>query len=341
MDLEANQAGSRTVFGNQDTGECINLSNPFIIITRGLPGSGKSTWADGTAILLKNTVKVERDEMRKLHFKQYGKLSREQEEQVTRTQEALVRTYIGAGVNVIVSDTNLPDRSVKRWQKIALELGVDALVQEFRDVPLEKVLENNAARNRYTKIVPEEVIRDMHNRFIKGRDLTKEVIYTPPLELEVIPYEQPDWGTGYTEAVIYDIDGTLAVLGDRSPYDPTKYHLDTLNVDVHESLLAHWKAGREIIIVSGRDDAYRHETITWLNDVGVQWDKLYMRPTENRADGKKTEDSIIKYELFNKHIRDEKYRILGVYDDRHRVLRMWRKLGLTTFHVNGPDAGNF
>lgn len=320
------------------------MSKPYITITRGLPGSGKSTWADDIVKMLSNFVKVERDQMRQLHFKQYGKLTKEQEEQVTRTQEALVRTYIAAGVNVIVSDTNLPDRSVKRWQKIALELGVDYHVEDFRHVPLEKVFENNEKRIgtgwNTGKYVPEAVIRDMHQRLIKGKDLTLEVTYTPPVELEIEPYEQPDFETEH-EAVIFDIDGTLAIMGDRSPYDPSKYHLDTLNVDVHESLLAHFKLGRHIIIVSGRDEAFKSETIAWLQANDVQWDRLYMRPTENRKDGKKTEDSIIKYNLFNKHIRDEQYKILGVYDDRHRVLRMWRKLGLTTFHVNGPDAGNF
>ena len=319
------------------------MSNPFIIITRGLPGSGKSTWADGIVRSLKNFVKVERDEMRQLHFRQYGKLSKEQEEQVTRTQEALVRTYIAFGVSVIISDTHLPDRSVKRWKKIALELGTVCEVMEFRDVPLDTVLKNNAARGLYSdKLVPEEVIRDMHNRFIKGRDLTKEVVYTPPVEteLEVIPYEQPDWETEF-EALIFDIDGTLAVMGDRSPYDPSKYHLDTLNTEVYNALMLAFKAGVSIIIVSGRDHTYRAETVAWLQANDVPYDALYMRPPENRKDGKKTEDSIVKYNLFNQYIRDSKYKILGVYDDRHRVLRMWRKLGLTTFHVNGPDAGNF
>lgn len=314
------------------------MSTPFIVVTRGLPGSGKSTWADNTIKVLKNTVKVERDEMRLLHFKQLGKLEKEQEELVTRTQEALVRTYLAAGVNPIVSDTHLPDRSVKRWLKIGHELGVPVVIQDFRHVPLETVLKNNEERGKWSdKFVPEAVIRDMHNRFIKGRDLNKEMTYTPPAELEVEPYVQPE---NCREAVIFDIDGTLAVLGDRSPYDPSKYHLDTLNADVNASLEAHWNWGRYIIIVSGRDEAYRSSTIAWLNENDVKWDFLFMRPTENRKDGKKTEDSIIKYELFNKHIRNN-FKILGVYDDRQRVLRMWCKLGLTTFHVNGPDAGNF
>jgi predicted kinase len=338
MDLEEDQAGTRTVFRKQSIGECISLTQ-LIMVTRGLPGSGKSTWADHFCKVSKRSLKIERDEMRLLLFKQLGKLEQEQEEEVTRVQESLIRSHLAAGLTVVISDTNLPDRSVKRWLKLGHELGIPVLVEDFRHIPLEEVLKNNAARNQWSgKQVPEEVIRDMHKRFIKGRDLTKEITYTPPAELEVEPYRQPtDWNA--PEAVIFDIDGTLADMGDRrSPYDPTKYHLDTLNTDVHDSLVAHHSWGRDIIIVSGRDEAYRSETLAWLNDNDVKWDFLYMRPTE---EGKKREDSIIKYELFQKHIAPSRYKIVGVYDDRQRVLRMWRKLGLTTFHVNGPDAGNF
>jgi uncharacterized HAD superfamily protein len=139
-------------------------------------------------------------------------------------------------------------------------------------------------------------------------------------------------------AVIFDIDGTLAVMGDRSPYDGEAVWKDTPNYDVATALNLHREAQHTIYIVSGRDEVYREVTEKWLDSHGIKYDELLMRPTE---EGNKREDSIIKHELFNKHIRPLGYRILGVYDDRHRVLRMWRQLGLTTFHINGPDAGNF
>ena len=309
----------------------------FIAVTRGLPGSGKSTWADGIIKVLKNVVKVERDEIRQQLFKSYWTGNQEDEELVTRLQESLVRTYLVSDVNVIISDTHLPDRSVKKWLKLGKELNVEVLVQDFRDVPLDDVLELNEKRKWRAKYVDPEVIRYKYNRFIKGRDLTKEVTYTPAPEAVIEPYV-PRAGT--KPAYIFDIDGTLAVLGDRSPYDYTKYSLDTANKDVHAALNNAELAGYQIIIVSGRDETYRFDTEKWLAREGICYHALYMRPTENRKDGKKTEDSIIKYNLFNKYIRDN-FTVAGVYDDRHRVLRMWRKLGLTTFHVNGPDAGNF
>ena len=309
-----------------------------IWITRGLPGSGKSTWAKEMTALFKRTVIVERDELRYLCTGKYWTGDKELEERVTRLQEGLVRRYIGEGLTVIISDTHLPDRSVKRWQKLALELNVPVEVKDFRDVPLLKVLSNNQERGKWSgKQVPEAVIIDKHNRFIKGRDLTKEVVYTPPVELEIEPYRQPvDWGA--PEAVIFDIDGTLAVMGDRSPYDGAAVWKDTLNEDVYAALARYADTGVGILIVSGRDEEYREVTEKWLSDQGVRYRELYMRPTEK---GNKREDSIIKYELFQKYIAPARFKILGVFDDRHRVLRMWRKLGLTTFHVNGPDAGNF
>ena len=310
-----------------------------IILTRGLPGSGKSYWADEYLKIVRNAVKVERDELRQQLFKCYWTGKQEDEELVTRLQETLVRGYLSHGMSVVISDTHLPDRSVKKWLKLGHELGVSVVVEDFRDVPLGTCIFNNAGRGTDGgKYVDPDVIVDKYDRFIKGRDLTKEVTYTPSTKAKIEPYVQPDGSKYYRRAVIFDIDGTLAIMGDRSPYDGAKVYLDTVNRDVHHALVAMWDLGVKVIIVSGRDEEYREVTEKWLSNNGIEYEELYMRPTEP---GNKREDSIIKYELFNQHIRLKGYQIVGVYDDRHRVLRMWRELGLTTFHVNGPDAGDF
>lgn len=305
-----------------------------IIVTRGLPGSGKSTWAKGLAALVNNTVIIERDELRMQLFKSYWTGKPEDEERVTRLQDKLVRASLSEGMVVIVSDTHLPDRSVKKWLKLGHELSVPVYVQDFRDVPLAQCLANNLSRGE-VKFVDGAVIEDKYNRFIKGRDLSKVVEYTPTPKATIEPYVQPDFETEY-KCVIFDIDNTYAIMGDRSPYDGEKVYIDTVNADVDEALKMYYAAGVDVIFVSGRSEEYRGVTERWFDAQGTKYDKLYMRPA-----GDTREDSIIKYELFNKHIAPSRYRILGVYDDRHRVLRMWRELGLTTFHVNGPDAGNF
>lgn len=310
-----------------------------LIITRGLPGSGKSTWANAYANNGWGIV-VERDMLRKELTGKFYTGDQEVEHKVTKLQIKRVKGLLELGYTAIVSDTNLPDRSVKQWHDVAHSAGVNFSVMDFRDVPLEKVLGRNGQRGRELegKKVPEEVIRDKWERFIKGRDLSKPVEWSPKAEEVIEPYVQPGLDIDTNNALIFDIDGTLAIMGDRSPYDGAKVWLDTLNVDVCSVLRRHYAAGIKIIIVTGRDEIYRDVTEKWLLDNAVYHDELYMRPTE---EGQKREDSIIKYELFNQHIRPQGMQILGVFDDRHRVLRMWRKLGLTTFHVNGPDAGNF
>lgn len=137
---------------------------------------------------------------------------------------------------------------------------------------------------------------------------------------------------GKTLPAIYlaDLDGTLALKGDRSPYDWSRVILDTPNDDVVRVVRAllydHW----EFIFMSGRSDACRQATTDWLRiylDVVVDEDTLLMR-----KDGDFRKDALVKRELYEAHIRDQ-YDVLGVFDDRQQVVDMWRELGLTVFQV--------
>jgi hypothetical protein len=57
-----------------------------------------------------------------------------------------------------------------------------------------------------------------------------------------------------------------------------------------------------------------------------------------RKNNDQRKDSIIKFELFENHIKD-KYYVELVVDDRQQVVDMWRrKLGLTCLQV---DYGDF
>ena len=65
--------------------------------------------------------------------------------------------------------------------------------------------------------------------------------------------------------------------------------------------------------------------------VGVPYEGLFMRPW-----GDHRRDSIVKQEVFESEIR-HRWRIVGVFDDRQHVVRMWRSLGLTVFQVAEGD----
>lgn len=55
-----------------------------------------------------------------------------------------------------------------------------------------------------------------------------------------------------------------------------------------------------------------------------------------RPAGDSRKDAIVKREIFDQEIRD-RWRVIGVFDDRQQVVRMWRALGLTVFQVAEGD----
>ena len=149
---------------------------------------------------------------------------------------------------------------------------------------------------------------------------------------------------------ICDIDGTLANIDHRLHHITTKpknwpafkekMPHDTLNVHVADVVRALVDCGNRLIIASGRDEEQRLDTTSWLAKYGfisgtsclrhgdIKFEKLYMRTDkDNRS------DDIVKSELFDQMIVDG-FDPKFVFDDRGRVVRMWRECGLFVFDVN-------
>ncbi|MFD0555588.1 hypothetical protein FB566_0795 [Stackebrandtia endophytica] len=135
-----------------------------------------------------------------------------------------------------------------------------------------------------------------------------------------------------TSAVIVDIDGTVAIRGDRSPYDESRVGWDSPNPTVIAVVAALHDAGHAIVFVTGRTSGCRLDTTKWLQaHVPVPYELLLMRrPGDQRP------DQTIKRELYTRSIRP-RYRVLCVLDDRDRVVKMWRGLGLTVLQVAEGD----
>ncbi len=295
---------------------------PTLTITRGLPGSGKTTWARQQG----GHVRVNRDELRRmLHG---GPLYAGWAEiQVTVAQRAAVEALLRAGLDVICDDTNLRARVVRDLADLGRSCGAEVVVHDFTDVPVEECVTRDAVRPEGER-VGEEVIREMWRRYLAGRRLPLPVPALPPAPGPT-RYEPPP---GMPEAFIVDIDGTVAVMGGRSPYDESRVHEDAPNEPVIRVVRALHAAGYRIVFCSGRTDASRESTAAWLAEhVGVPYEALLMRPF-----GDQRKDSIVKGELFEKHVRHA-YRVVGVLDDRMQVVRMWRALGLTVMQVAEGD----
>lgn len=132
-------------------------------------------------------------------------------------------------------------------------------------------------------------------------------------------------------AWIFDIDGTLAKMNGRGPFEWHRVGED--DPIEHVALVAADLSGNaEIVLVSGRDESCREQTEEWLerHDLSFYTD-LLMRPANDYR-----KDSIVKEEIFWRDIAP-RWRIHGVFDDRDQVVEMWRSLGLPCFQV-APGA---
>lgn len=284
-----------------------------LIMTRGLPGSGKSTWAAEQ----EGFVVVTKDDIRKELEATGWVWSRKNEKAVKNLQAKRILEALDAKKDVIAADTNFGDHE-GRLKNIAKQAGADFAVRDFTEIPLETCLERNEIRVGTPAYVPPGVIRDMWTKYI-----------LPNVKVEpVVQDKNHPW------AIICDLDGTLAIHNGRSPYDTGKCGTDIVNYPVHTILKTFHGQGVRVIFVSGRENKFREETQKWLNETDERFAgcQLLMRPT-----GDTRNDAIVKNEIYDEHIRDNFY-VLFVLDDRDRVVKRWRALGLTCLQV---AEGNF
>lgn len=282
-----------------------------VLMLKGLPGSGKSTWAKQVvAAHPRRFVRINKDDLRVMcHDSAWDAKT---EKIILAARDALIEMALIRGLTPIVDDTNLAPKHQQRLAEIANSHNVPLVIREF-DTPLHTCIERDAKR---PKPVGEKVIRQMWASFLRGSHNQQD----PTLPA----------------AIIVDMDGTLALIGNRSPYEDNKADIDTLNVAVFDIMQSWLDAHptRRLIIMSGRDEGRsRAVTMDWLAKHRITPDLLLMRPA-----GDTRKDSIVKRELFDLHVAG-RYCINIVLDDRDQVVQMWRDdLGLTCLQVNW---GNF
>lgn len=301
-----------------------------IIATRGLPGSGKSTWAKAwVAEDPANRTRVCRDDLRYMSFGAYSGLTSAQEDAISGMEQALVRTAIAGGKEVVVDAMHLRARYAKKWYSFADEVEFKDFEIDYKTL-MQRGFERSAQHSQ--KFVPEHVLQTMYNNLTVKGELRPaperpEVLSAPQVQLYVPDKKKP-------RAFIVDIDGTIARLSDdnpRSHYDYTRVIEDEPNWDVMNVIHA-LSQEHMIILMSGRDSVCRQSTEQWLWQFGFEYEALFMR-----AEGDDRRDDVVKLELFNENVRDN-YNVKGAFDDRDRVVKLWRSLGIRTYQV---DYGDF
>ena len=163
--------------------------------------------------------------------------------------------------------------------------------------------------------------------------------------------------------VIFDLAGTLAnihVRRDKSlkPNGKLDWDIfasptsvmdwDTPNKPVVKMAQLFHNDGFRIVIFSGRNDRSFHATRDWLKIHNVPFDLLVMRPDKFKDDSWPVADGnpatfdmrFMPDEILKKKMLDTFLDIDDVFlvvDDRDKVVKMWRDLGLNTFQVAPGD----
>lgn len=296
-----------------------------LILTVGCPGSGKSTWAQQYIKNNPGFFEVNRDNLRTtmnaLNGRNEYKYTKAREKLVTDVQQDTVARLMMADSTkgVIVSDTNLNQETRWKWAQIATANNWD-LSYITIEQPWTELVKRNSYRG--TSAVPVDVLRAMYKNMCEYM-ASEKIVYVPNEELP--------------KAVIFDLDGTLADNGHRSPYDLESLRNDKPKEMVVSLLKMLKENGYTIITVSGRESGtkdeplrYKHSTIEWMmaSGFGLQVSEHYQR---QQGDARK--DDVVKEEIFRTKIAPN-YNVKLAVDDRDQVVEMWRRIGVECWQVN-------
>ena len=295
------------------------MKNLKIIILIGIPGSGKSFWTKNFLTKNNNYVTVSRDSFR-LMLKNQQMCEHKIEDLISELCDDVIIKGLLKKQNVIIDNTNLRLRYINHF----VELVKDYADVEYIlfDTSVDKCIERDKNRD---KQVGEKVIRRMNKDLVTLKQTFDFQFVKKQRNREVI---KPDSNSPLKNAVCFDLDGTLAIMNNRGPFDWNKVDNDLLNEIVSEQIKFHKNLGREIIIMSGRDSVCKELTEEWLEFYNIEYDHIFMR-----KEGDYRKDSIIKKELYENKIKD-KFNLLCVYDDRISIIKMWHELGIFCFSVN-------
>ena len=251
----------------------------------------------------------------------------EQESYISDIEEFEIRSAIKHKLNPIIDATNLNPKTVAKWKALAEELNVDIEFKLF-EIDFATALERDSKRER-------SVGKKVLERFFKDYfpDKLKEYYTDDRLKKPFYPYNDEK-----EDCIIADLDGTVCLHDGRNPYDLTRVSKDIPNYPLVR-FLQELICNKHIIFLSGREgtNQCRKDTIDWLTENICSPDFGCKRELLMRNKNNFQPDEIVKETIFHKEI-EPKYNVLAVFDDRDKVVKMWRSLGLL---CNQVYWGNF
>ena len=277
------------------------------ILTIGCSGSGKTTWAmqQDKRIICRDNIRRELIGLRidenlweNYHFDREAEVNNEVARQIKYAAQHKE--------DIIIADTNVSPKARNNLIKLLEQHRYQVETKVF-DTPIQVCLSNNQKR---VDVVAENVIWDQWHSLSTQGFIKEDLIVEDNI-------------------IVCDIDGTVAKMNGRSPYDYSQVHTDLPRHTVIDAVLGlAERTGALIVFVSGRKMDCRDITVKWLekNVLAATEFELFTRQfNDNRP------DTIVKQEIYDTFLKDKN--IIAVFDDRPSVVDMWNDLGLTVFAV--------
>jgi predicted kinase len=301
-----------------------------IQILVGCPASGKSTYC--RELMIKEPERWKRinnDAIRELL--DFGVWSQKNEALVRKVRTQLLREALKANFDVLLDNVHCGEKHFNDYVSIVEDLGIEAeIVEQPFYIDLATAIARDEGRSGNAKVGAKVVSKwwkDLGGEKFKDYEPRTLKLMARP---EWTPLKQDKL---LDDAIIVDVDGTIAEIGDRSPYDASRSdETDTLNPAMGR-VIDRFKDDYTIIFCSGRMEKDRIPTYRFIKKHFPELEyHLFMR-----KDNDMRKDAIVKEEIFNAHIRNKFY-VAAVFDDRLQVCRMWHRLGLRLLRVGDPDA---
>ena len=289
-----------------------------LILTVGISASGKTTWVEKQT----GVININRDDIRfniilpGSDWSTY-KFTKINERRVTEIELNVAENAVNFSPDIIISNTNLNPKTREFWKKFAEKHDYEFEIKEF-PITLEEAIKRDRLRQNG---VGEQVIRKQYQQW-----------------LEYIGRRTYVTNKDLPKCVIVDIDGTIAEMNGRGPFEWDKVDTDLPRQFVIDVITAYVnRKNCYIAFLSGRDGRCYNKTHDWITKyIGhdISW-TLDMRK-ENDA----RKDRVIKEEIFWDKIAPN-YNVIGVFDDRPQVLQMWHELKLPNIICVGNPFEEF
>jgi predicted kinase len=296
------------------------------MILIGAPGSGKTTFAKYFIRTEENWYRLSRDDFREMNF-QDGALDAHTERLVSEMFDAAIEALLRRKCNILLDATHCRADYLNHFiNKYNTQADITFRIFE---APVEELIARCDRRYAETgRFVPAGAIK----HFVSELETLKKSFDFAPRYRTKAENETAKQDATLPRAIICDLDGTLAIIGDRDVYDASKADEDALNQPVANILNAFAEKGYAILLVSGRDETFRAPTERFLDKYKIPYNQLYMRTAKDMR-----KDAVVKREIFDNEIAG-KFFIDFILDDRNQMVDMWRRqLRLPCFQVNYGD----